>query len=103
MATTSPTRADRAPGRCRAGGGLLGGKDPTDRLFDLGERRGVSPTWMRRNTSGLRLDARLYTQQFRGFCPEAAQLHIVRLVLIHPLHGLVIPLAGLVLLAELPV
>src|SRR5436190_1643495 len=25
-------RADRAPGRCRAGGGLLGGKDPTGRL-----------------------------------------------------------------------
>src|SRR5262249_58348122 len=25
-------RADRAPGRCRAGGGLLGGKDPAGRL-----------------------------------------------------------------------
>src|SRR5262245_25429101 len=25
-------RADRAPGRCRAGGGLLGGKDPTGRF-----------------------------------------------------------------------
>src|SRR5262249_25623708 len=24
----TPRRADRAPGRCRAGGGLLGGKDP---------------------------------------------------------------------------
>src|SRR5262245_45967586 len=26
-------RADRAPGRCRAGGGLLGGKDPAGRLL----------------------------------------------------------------------
>jgi len=26
-------RADRAPGRCRAGGGLLRGKDPTGRFF----------------------------------------------------------------------
>ena len=28
----SSRRADRAPGRCRAGGGLLGGKDPTGRF-----------------------------------------------------------------------
>src|SRR5262245_34644203 len=28
-------RADRAPGRCRAGGGLLGGKDPAGRLSIL--------------------------------------------------------------------
>src|SRR5262249_60088204 len=27
-----PKRADRAPRRCRAGGGLLGGKDPAGRL-----------------------------------------------------------------------
>ena len=31
--TTAPSGADRAPGRCRAGGGLLGGKDPTGRFF----------------------------------------------------------------------
>jgi hypothetical protein len=29
-----PQRADRAPGRCRAGGGLLGGKDLTDCFRD---------------------------------------------------------------------
>src|SRR5262249_43439711 len=28
-----PRRADRAPGRCWAGGGLLGGKDPAGRFF----------------------------------------------------------------------
>src|SRR5262245_19149025 len=32
-AGTSPRRADRAPGRCRAGGGLLGGKDPAGRFL----------------------------------------------------------------------
>src|SRR5229473_1377952 len=32
---------------------------PVRRLVVDGERRGVSPTWMVQNTSGLRLDARL--------------------------------------------
>src|SRR5262249_11844187 len=31
-------RADRAPGRCRAGGGLRGGKDRTGRFQELGEQ-----------------------------------------------------------------
>src|SRR4051794_10167441 len=35
MTGTSPRRADRAQGRCRAGGGLLGGKDPTGRFAFL--------------------------------------------------------------------
>lgn len=30
---STPRRADLAPGRCRAGGGLLGGKDPTGRFL----------------------------------------------------------------------
>src|SRR5262249_35296594 len=30
---TSPRRVDRAPRRCRAGGGLLGGKDPAGRFL----------------------------------------------------------------------
>ena len=33
--------ADRAPGRCRAGGGLLGGKDPTGRFSSIASRRKV--------------------------------------------------------------
>ena len=32
MKKTSPRRADRSPERCRAGGGLLGGKDPAGRF-----------------------------------------------------------------------
>src|ERR1041384_637302 len=32
MRTHRSRRADRAPGRCRAGGGLLGGKDSTGRF-----------------------------------------------------------------------
>ena len=31
--TAALSGADRAPGRCRAGGGLLGGKDLTGRFF----------------------------------------------------------------------
>src|SRR5262249_37869615 len=42
------------------------------------------------------------SQQFRGLRTEAAQLLILRLVLVHPLDGPVVPLAGLVLIAELP-
>ena len=32
MKQPSPRRADRSPERCRAGGGLLGGKDPAGRF-----------------------------------------------------------------------
>src|SRR5262245_34062719 len=42
-------------------------------------------------------------QQLRGFRPEAAKILILQLVPVHPLHRPVVPLAGLVLLAELPV
>src|SRR5262249_8264044 len=39
----SRRRADRAPGRCRAGGGLLGGKDPTGREGFMSRARRWSP------------------------------------------------------------
>src|SRR5436190_1136261 len=43
------------------------------------------------------------THQLRGFITEAAQFLVRWLVLVHPLHRPVVPRAGLVLLAELPV
>src|SRR5262249_54149346 len=42
-------------------------------------------------------------QQRRGFRPEVAKLLLLRPVLLRPLHCPVVPLAGLVPFAELPV
>src|SRR5262249_26584575 len=42
-------RADRAPGRCRAGGGLLGGKDPTGR-FLIRDGRTRYPSYNKRTS-----------------------------------------------------
>ena len=43
------------------------------------------------------------SQQLLRLRPEAAELLVVRLYLLHPLHGLGKPVAGLIFLAELPV
>jgi hypothetical protein len=58
-------RADRAPGRCRAGGGSLGGKDPAGRLLqnvpyqNPGEAAGASPLVVCHSRRRLRFRRRL--------------------------------------------
>jgi hypothetical protein len=47
--------------------------------------------------------ASLNSQQLRRLGSETAEVLILRIVLVHPLDGQVVPLAGLVLRAELPV
>src|SRR5262245_50628986 len=42
-------------------------------------------------------------EQLLCFRPEAAEFFILWRVLLHPLDGLVVPLAGVILVAELPV
>src|SRR5262249_35077352 len=90
MKRPSLWRADRAPGRGLAGEELASRQNLTGLIRDG-----------RTCNSVLLLLFQL--QQLCGLRLEAAQLLIVRLVLVHPLDRLVVPLPGLVLLAELPV
>src|SRR5271157_2878199 len=90
MKKPSPRRADRSPERCRAGGGLLGGKDPAGRFLSVGELTN-------RSTSSL------LAPTFQRLPPQPAKFFVLGLVLFHPFHGLVIPLVGFTLVAKLPV
>src|SRR5207244_2552743 len=112
MATAPIRRADRAPGRCWAGGGLLGSKDPTGRFAGNHLNHRGTETQRRQLNLVVLLCASvslwlillvLRTQQRRGFGPEATEFLVVGLVPVHPFHGAVVRSAGLVLRAHLPV
>src|SRR5262249_22925421 len=105
MAATSPGRADRAPGRCRAGGGLLGGKDPArrfsspDRLRETPRPASYASLPEFRSSLFLLIDL----QQLLCFRAEVRQFVVPWRVLAHPLHGALVPSPGLVPVAQLPV
>src|SRR5262249_19369968 len=101
-------RANRTPGRGWAGEGLAWREGPHRLLFVDSVGRYCKPalftgpvaqTSYTNDLILLLFDA----QQLRCLYPEAAELHVLRLVLVHPPHCPVVEFAGLYLLGKLPV
>src|SRR5262245_18168966 len=86
-------RADRTPGQCL---------ETTYCCWGVSARRHARTLLTRCGPLSLR-GRFLHPEQFRGLGTEPAQLLMLWLVLFHPLDGLVVPLPGLLLVAELAV
>src|SRR5882724_8514281 len=69
--------------------------------FIRGSFCSASILFWRRRSLCLRLV--FHAEQVGGFGAEAEELGVLGLVFVHPLDGLVVPLAGFFLVAELPV
>src|SRR5437660_4073126 len=103
-------RADRAPGRCRAGEGYAWRLILTGRFVenDFNDRRGDSELGLSAGLSfpclGVPWSILLDLQQLGGFGAEVAEFAAEFIVsfFLHTLDGLAVSFAGLFLLAQLP-